>query len=107
MSIYFGGGTPGLWRPDALGRVIEAARAAFGAADARALEITVEVNPGEIDEAHLRALRGHGVNRLSIGVQAFDDRLLRGAGPQPRRAPPGRPACARRARRASTTCRSI
>ena len=34
-SIYFGGGTPGLWRPDALGRAIEAARAAFGAPPAR------------------------------------------------------------------------
>ena len=80
-SIYFGGGTPGLWRADALARVIEAARSAFdAAAAANAPEITVEVNPGESDEAHLRALRGHGVNRLSIGVQAFDDRLLRGLG---------------------------
>src|SRR6516165_5364558 len=35
-SIYFGGGTPGLWRPDALGRVLEAARLAFGAPDAEA-----------------------------------------------------------------------
>jgi len=80
VSIYFGGGTPGLWRPDALARVIAAARAAFGADEPAALEITVEVNPGESDEAHLRALRGHGVNRLSIGTQAFDDRLLRGLG---------------------------
>jgi oxygen-independent coproporphyrinogen-3 oxidase len=79
-SIYFGGGTPGLWRPDALGRVIDATCAAFGAADRAALEITVEVNPGEVDEERLRALRGHGANRLSIGVQAFDDRLLRGLG---------------------------
>ena len=79
-SIYFGGGTPGLWRPDALGRVIDAAATAFGAADRAALEITVEVNPGEVDEARLRALRDAGVNRLSIGVQAFDDRLLRGLG---------------------------
>src|SRR5204862_7236225 len=56
-SIYFGGGTPGLWRPDALGRVIETAREAFGAPDPRTLEITVEVNPGESGEAELRALR--------------------------------------------------
>ena len=98
MSIYFGGGTPGLWRPDALGRVIEAARAAFGAAGARALEITVEVNPGETDEAHLRALRGQGVNRLSIGVQAFDDRLLRGLGRNHDAA--AGPACVRAARAA-------
>jgi oxygen-independent coproporphyrinogen-3 oxidase len=98
VSIYFGGGTPGLWRPDALGRVIQAARAAFDAADARALEITVEVNPGETDEAHLRALRDHGVNRLSIGVQAFDDQLLRGLGRNHDAA--AGPACLRAARAA-------
>jgi oxygen-independent coproporphyrinogen III oxidase len=76
VSIYFGGGTPGLWRPDALGRVIAAARATFGAPPAADLEITVEVNPGEVDAVHLRALRAAGVNRLSIGVQALEDRLL-------------------------------
>ncbi len=76
VSIYFGGGTPGLWRPDALGRVLEAARETFGDPAASGLEITVEVNPGEVDEARLAALRAQGVNRLSIGVQAVDDRLL-------------------------------
>src|SRR5450432_3339397 len=76
VSIYFGGGTPGLWRPDALGRVITAARGTFGSPPAAALEITVEVNPGEVDAARLAALRAQGVNRLSIGVQAVDDRLL-------------------------------
>ncbi len=76
VSIYFGGGTPGLWRSEALGRVIAAARGAFGAPPAADLEITVEVNPGETDAAQLRALRGEGVNRLSIGVQALEDRLL-------------------------------
>jgi oxygen-independent coproporphyrinogen-3 oxidase len=75
-SIYFGGGTPGLWRADALGRALEAARAAFGAPPAPALEITVEVNPGEVGERELRALRAVGVNRVSIGVQALDDGLL-------------------------------
>jgi oxygen-independent coproporphyrinogen III oxidase len=80
VSIYFGGGTPGLWRPDALGRVVEAARSAFGAPDVEALEVTVEANPGEVDEAHLRALRAVGVNRLSLGAQSFEDRLLRALG---------------------------
>jgi oxygen-independent coproporphyrinogen-3 oxidase len=82
-SIYFGGGTPGLWRPDALSRVLAAVGAAFGASDARAreaLEITVEANPGELDAARLAALRGAGVNRLSLGAQAFDDELLRTLG---------------------------
>jgi len=97
-SIYFGGGTPGLWRPDALARVIQAARAAFPTGDSTAQEITVEVNPGEADEAHLRALRDHGVNRLSIGVQSFDDRLLRGLGRNHDGA--AGPACVRAARAA-------
>ncbi|HEY2901778.1 MAG TPA: radical SAM protein, partial [Polyangia bacterium] len=80
VSIYFGGGTPGLWRPSALGRVVAAARAAFGDPDPAALEITVEANPGEIDAAALGALRVAGVNRLSLGLQALDDRLLRALG---------------------------
>jgi oxygen-independent coproporphyrinogen III oxidase len=80
VSIYFGGGTPGLWRPDALGRVLEAARATFGAPPAAELEITVEVNPGETNATHLAALRAAGVNRLSIGIQAFEDSLLAALG---------------------------
>jgi len=76
VSIYFGGGTPGLWRPEALGRVIAAARATFGAPASADLEITVEVNPGESGPEQLAALRAAGVNRLSIGVQALDDALL-------------------------------
>jgi putative oxygen-independent coproporphyrinogen III oxidase len=79
-SIYFGGGTPGLWRADALARVLEAIRVAFGGPEAGALEITVEANPGEVDEAGLRALRAAGCNRLSLGAQAFEDRLLRALG---------------------------
>jgi oxygen-independent coproporphyrinogen-3 oxidase len=79
-SIYFGGGTPGLWRPDALGRVLEGARRTFEGPPPAALEITVEANPGEVTVEHLRALRGAGVNRLSLGVQAFQDGLLAGIG---------------------------
>jgi oxygen-independent coproporphyrinogen-3 oxidase len=79
-SIYFGGGTPGLWRPDALGRVLDGARAAFGDPLASSLEITVEANPGEVDEPHLRALAAAGANRLSLGAQSFEDRLLRTMG---------------------------
>jgi len=83
QSIYFGGGTPGLWRAGALARVIDAACAAFGVVDAAAraaLEITVEANPGEVAAPHLEALVRAGVNRLSLGAQAFDDRLLRAIG---------------------------
>jgi oxygen-independent coproporphyrinogen-3 oxidase len=80
VSVYFGGGTPGLWRPAALARVLDAARAAFGAGPGADLEITVEVNPGETGVDHLRALRAGGVNRLSIGIQALDDGLLAALG---------------------------
>ncbi len=73
QTIYFGGGTPGLWRPEALGRVIEAVRRAF---DGNPLEVTVEANPGELTADHARSLRRAGVNRLSLGVQALDDQLL-------------------------------
>jgi len=95
VSIYFGGGTPGLWRADALGRVLDAA---LGAPTASELEVTVEVNPGEVDAAHLSALRARGVNRLSIGVQAFDDRLLAALGRNHDGA--AGPACVRAARAA-------
>jgi oxygen-independent coproporphyrinogen-3 oxidase len=87
VSIYFGGGTPGLWRVDALGRVLEAARQELAGEVAVAageqdgdLEITVEANPGELDDARLAALRAAGVNRLSLGIQSFDDRLLQAIG---------------------------
>jgi oxygen-independent coproporphyrinogen III oxidase len=74
-SIYFGGGTPGLWRPDAVKRVIAAGRGGFGGGE---LEITVEINPGETDERALADLRAAGVNRLSLGAQSFaDDELKR------------------------------
>jgi len=75
VSIYFGGGTPGLWRVDALARVIEAARAAFGAAEAID-EITVEANPGEVTAERAAGWRAAGVNRVSLGLQSLDDRLL-------------------------------
>lgn len=72
-SIYFGGGTPGLWRADALGRVLRRIQDRFaGTPD----EITVEANPGDLELAHLTKLRDLGVNRISFGAQAFQDDLL-------------------------------
>jgi oxygen-independent coproporphyrinogen-3 oxidase len=69
-SIFFGGGTPSLWEPKALGRVI----AAIGAKDA---EITVECNPTSLDADRCAALADAGVNRLSIGVQSLRDAELK------------------------------
>jgi putative oxygen-independent coproporphyrinogen III oxidase len=74
-SVFFGGGTPSLWRADELGRVLQAILRAFGA-QPEAVEITVECNPSSLDRAQAEALRAVGVNRLSVGVQALDaDRL--------------------------------
>ncbi|MBU1429906.1 radical SAM family heme chaperone HemW [Myxococcota bacterium] len=74
-TLYFGGGTPALWRPEALARVIEAVDARFGLrAEA---EITVECNPEDVTEALLISLRATSVNRLSLGLQSFSDETLR------------------------------
>jgi oxygen-independent coproporphyrinogen-3 oxidase len=72
FSIFFGGGTPSLWAPDQLGRVVAGIRGAF-AAHVPEVEISVECNPSSLDEAHAHALRAAGVNRLSVGVQSLDD----------------------------------
>lgn len=77
-SVYFGGGTPSLFGPAAIGRVLEGVAAAFGlAADA---EVTLEANPGTVTTGSLRAHRAAGVTRLSLGVQSFSPRLLRTLG---------------------------
>ncbi len=74
-SVFFGGGTPSLWEPRELGRVLAAIRAAFPSeAD---VEITVECNPTSFDADRARALLDAGVNRVSIGVQSLDTGRLR------------------------------
>ena len=74
-SIYLGGGTPSLWRAEGVGAVIAAALARFPAADP-GVEVTLEMNPGDLSSARLGALGQAGVNRLSIGVQVLDDAIL-------------------------------
>jgi len=77
-TIFIGGGTPTVLPPDLLARALAACREAFAvAADA---EITSEANPGTVDQARFAALRELGVNRLSMGVQSFDDAELRWLG---------------------------
>jgi len=74
-TIYFGGGTPSLLRSEHLERILTACRAAFRVTgDA---EITIEANPGTVGEDGLWAMRRLGINRLSLGVQSFDDDMLR------------------------------
>lgn len=79
-SIYFGGGTPGLWRAEAIRRVIETTRRLCEATGP--LEVTVETNPGELTTETAAGLRAAGVNRVSLGMQAFQDHLLRAIGRQ-------------------------
>ncbi len=74
-SVFFGGGTPSLWEPRELGRVLDGVRRQLGAGERT--EVTVECNPTSLDEDRARALLDAGVNRLSIGVQSLTDDRLR------------------------------
>lgn len=76
VSVFFGGGTPSLWEPAELGRVLGAVRQAF-AQRAEALEVTVECNPSSLDERRAAQLVEQGVDRLSVGLQSLDDDHLR------------------------------
>ncbi len=75
-SVFFGGGTPSLWEPEELGRVLAGVLGAAGRI-APDLEVTVECNPTSLDEGRARALVAVGVNRLSVGVQGLDAERLR------------------------------
>ena len=77
-TIFFGGGTPSLLSVDQISHILEACREAF-AVDVDA-EITLEANPGTLNQEHLRGLRAAGANRLSIGGQSFDAELLKTLG---------------------------
>ena len=74
-SVFFGGGTPSLWEPAELGRVLAGVKAAAGRL-APDLEVTVECNPTSLDEERARALVSVGVDRLSVGVQGLDAERL-------------------------------
>ncbi|OGQ60466.1 MAG: hypothetical protein A3J24_09325, partial [Deltaproteobacteria bacterium RIFCSPLOWO2_02_FULL_53_8] len=79
-SIYIGGGTPSLFSPKAVGRILDTIKASFSSLYAPSIEITIEVNP---DSATLERLQGYmdvGVNRLSIGMQSFNNRILKTLG---------------------------
>lgn len=73
-SVYFGGGTPTVLTPGALGSLVRAIRDRFGISEGA--EVTVEANPGTVSMDSLSRLRSDGFNRLSIGVQSFDDGIL-------------------------------
>ena len=77
-SIFIGGGTPSLFSPDAIDRLLGGIRARLRlAADC---EITLEANPGTFERDRFRAFRAAGVTRLSVGVQSFNDGFLSALG---------------------------
>lgn len=77
-TIFIGGGTPSLFSPAAIARLLDGARRyVMLAADA---EITLEANPGTVELERFRGFREAGINRLSIGVQSFNEEHLRALG---------------------------
>ena len=74
VSIFFGGGTPSLFSGDAILRILEGIQQRLGLAED--CEITLESNPGSAEAQKYDAYRHAGVNRLSIGVQSFNERHL-------------------------------
>ena len=77
-SIFIGGGTPSLFSPAGIDRLLADIRARVPLEPAA--EITLEANPGTFERERFRAFRGAGVTRLSIGVQSFDDAALQRIG---------------------------
>lgn len=77
-SVFFGGGTPSLFSGESIDRILSHVRMLtpleYGA------EITLEANPGTVDTAHFQAYKEAGVNRVSLGIQSFDDRYLKALG---------------------------
>ena len=73
-SVFLGGGTPSLLSGEQLGGLLGTVRATFDLAPAA--EVTIEANPGTLSAGKAAAYRALGVNRLSLGVQSFDDALL-------------------------------
>ncbi|KAL3811416.1 hypothetical protein ACHAXA_005317 [Cyclostephanos tholiformis] len=83
-SVYFGGGTPSLAPPSTLSAILDGIRRGFELLDGA--EVTIEMDPGTFDEYYLGAVRDMGFNRISLGVQSFDDSILETLGRAHRRA---------------------
>ncbi len=75
QSVFFGGGTPSLAPASLFAAVLDALASSFALADD--IEITLEANPGASEAGRFKAYREAGINRLSIGVQSFDDDELK------------------------------
>ena len=73
-TVYFGGGTPSLLEPRHIEAVLKALDNAYGLC--RQTEITLEANPGTLNEGHLKSFQAMGINRVSLGVQSLDPEQL-------------------------------
>jgi oxygen-independent coproporphyrinogen-3 oxidase len=76
-TVYLGGGTPSLLRPESVERLLRAIERRFGAPRH---EVTLELNPRDLEAARVPAFRAAGVTRLSVGLQSLSDRTLRRLG---------------------------
>ncbi|NOX08618.1 MAG: radical SAM family heme chaperone HemW [Gammaproteobacteria bacterium] len=77
-TVFIGGGTPSLFSVEAIGRLLEGIRARLNCKPG--MEITMEANPGTLEIGRFAEFRDAGVNRLSIGVQSFNDEMLQRLG---------------------------
>ncbi len=78
QTVFFGGGTPSLFPPAEIERILHGIRSRLTIAEDA--EITLEANPGAIEQTHFSGYRQAGVNRLSLGIQSFDDAMLQRLG---------------------------
>jgi oxygen-independent coproporphyrinogen-3 oxidase len=74
-TIFFGGGTPSLFRPESIAAILTAAERNFGIE--RGAEITLEANPGTVNAEKLGGMRAAGINRISFGAQSFNEARLK------------------------------
>ena len=77
-AVFIGGGTPSLFPPAAIERLLSRVRAYFNPDPE--IEVTLEANPGTLEAGRFEGFRAAGVNRLSLGIQSFDDSRLRALG---------------------------
>jgi oxygen-independent coproporphyrinogen-3 oxidase len=77
-SIFIGGGTPSLFTPQAIGRLLQGVDKRLALAPD--VEVTMEANPGSAEAGRFAGYRAAGVNRLSLGIQSFDDTCLQALG---------------------------
>ena len=77
-TIYFGGGTPSILNPEYIKNILQEIESSFKILDYA--EITIEINPGTVNEEKLKKYKEYGINRLSIGLQSANDKILKNIG---------------------------